>query len=1072
VKYFDLSLHDPLEVLRVKYPVVAVFLLFATFQDYAVTTKEPFRGLIVSSVKRNLEADSAGIRSGDILLSWQSHSARGQLESAFDLSIIEVEQAPKGRIHILGLRNGTKKTWVLGQDRWGIATRPAMQGPVLQLYNNAELLARSGKASEAATAWTEAAVQAGPLAPWISFHAAETFAGLRKWELADGFYQKAIQQASGARPAVISELLNAWSTSLQQRGQFRAAVIHYQESLEEARKESSTLRIADIFNRLGNATTNLGDLLKGEKYYLESLSLRRREAPGSIVVAAALSNLGLLESQRGDLVKAEAYHKEALRIARRLSPYGPATEAVFTNLGVVSFRRGDAQRTEDYYKQALEIQRRSNSHSLAVSLLLNNIGLAAFEQGKLKRAEACILRALAISMKLDPESLSVARSFNALADIAHRQGKAATSEEYLRKALAIENKAGDQGFARLITVNNLADILDEKGDLDEAEQYYREAIEITRKMGSAVADRFAPLAGLASILARKQQPEAATRLFEEALTSLEMEATQLGGTEIVRAGFRAQRASYYLDYIDLLIAQGKPEQAFLVLERSRSRTLLEMLAESHVNIRGSIAPELLERERSLHQKLDTSIQRQLQVLSSRHTDQQLAAINNEVEGFLRQYQQLQAEIRVRSPAYSTLIQPRILSTNEIQEQLLDDDTLLLEYSLGSKHSYVWAATQAAVECHELPKREEINSIARQFYRLLNAPNYKSKQRTTIKRRRELIADVDLAGAAATLSKMVLGPVSAQLNHKRVLVVSDGALQYVPFAALPMPNSESHSPLLAEHEVVALPSASVMASLRETGLRNRPAKTVVVLADPVFDRKDIRVHGRRGNISGKPSEPTSRSPGLERLFRSAADSGLIDSERLRLPRLVFSRKEAEAILAVVPGGEAMVALDFSANRTLATSQELAQYRIVHFATHGLLNSKHPELSGLVFSLVDKRGRAQNGFLQLEEIYNLKLPVELVVLSACETGLGKEIHKEGLLGLTRGFMYAGASRVVASLWKVDDVATAELMGRFYKAMEKEKLPAAAALRRAQLEMWQQSRWNHPYYWAAFQIQGEWK
>ena len=169
---------------------------------------------------------------------------------------------------------------------------------------------------------------------------------------------------------------------------------------------------------------------------------------------------------------------------------------------------------------------------------------------------------------------------------------------------------------------------------------------------------------------------------------------------------------------------------------------------------------------------------------------------------------------------------------------------------------------------------------------------------------------------------------------------------------------------------------------------------------------------------------------------------------------------------------MAALDFSANRTLATSPELAQYRIVHFATHGLLNSKHPELSGLVFSMVDQQGKAQNGFLQLEDIYNLKLPVELVVLSACETGLGKEIHKEGLLGLTRGFMYAGASRVIASLWKVDDVATAELMGHFYEAMLKEKIPAAAAMRRAQVEMWQQRRWKHPYYWAAFQIQGEWK
>jgi CHAT domain-containing protein len=154
-----------------------------------------------------------------------------------------------------------------------------------------------------------------------------------------------------------------------------------------------------------------------------------------------------------------------------------------------------------------------------------------------------------------------------------------------------------------------------------------------------------------------------------------------------------------------------------------------------------------------------------------------------------------------------------------------------------------------------------------------------------------------------------------------------------------------------------------------------------------------------------------------------------------------------------------------------SAELAQYRVVHFATHGLLDSKHPELSGLVLSLVDKNGRPQDGFLDLEDIYNLNLPVDLVVLSGCQTGLGKQISGEGLIGLTRGFMYAGASRVVASLWAVNDRATAELMTQFYRALEQGKMRPAAALRAGQIEMWKKSGWRAPYYWAAFQIQGDW-
>jgi CHAT domain-containing protein len=192
----------------------------------------------------------------------------------------------------------------------------------------------------------------------------------------------------------------------------------------------------------------------------------------------------------------------------------------------------------------------------------------------------------------------------------------------------------------------------------------------------------------------------------------------------------------------------------------------------------------------------------------------------------------------------------------------------------------------------------------------------------------------------------------------------------------------------------------------------------------------------------------------------------------LRRLLFSRDEAEAILAVTQQPSVLKALDFQANRSLVMSDELGQYRFVHFSTHGLLDSLHPELSGLVLSLVDKAGEAQEGFLRLHEIYNLRLGAELVVLSACQTGLGEEVRGEGLIGLTRGFMYAGAKRVVASLWQVDDAATAELMKRFYRGMMQEKLPPAAALRAAQIEMLKKKHWQSPYYWGAFVLQGEWR
>jgi CHAT domain-containing protein len=340
--------------------------------------------------------------------------------------------------------------------------------------------------------------------------------------------------------------------------------------------------------------------------------------------------------------------------------------------------------------------------------------------------------------------------------------------------------------------------------------------------------------------------------------------------------------------------------------------------------------------------------------------------------------------------------------------------------------------------------------------------------------------------AAELSRMVLGPVASQLGRKRLLIVADGALQYIPFAALPAPshgNDDGRNsgaepePLFVEHEIVSLPSASTLATLRRETAGRKPAeKSLAVLADPVFTDDDTRVRRNVGKTGAK--EKTGSADSVEtdivslQMTRSGQETGVVGAEG-GFGRLISTRHEAKAISALVPERERMQALDFEASRITALRPELGEYRIVHFASHGLLNNIHPELSGIVLSLVNKEGQQQDGFLRLQDIYNLKLPAELVVLSACQTGLGKEIKGEGLIGLTRGFMYAGAPRVVASLWKVDDRATSELMKRFYQGLlGPERLRPAGALRQAQLSIWKQKRWRAPYYWAAFVLQGEWK
>jgi CHAT domain-containing protein len=314
-----------------------------------------------------------------------------------------------------------------------------------------------------------------------------------------------------------------------------------------------------------------------------------------------------------------------------------------------------------------------------------------------------------------------------------------------------------------------------------------------------------------------------------------------------------------------------------------------------------------------------------------------------------------------------------------------------------------------------------------------------------------------------------------------VVVADGALQLVPFAALPFPDV----PLVTNHEIITLPSASVLAlQRRELGNRKPAPKAVAVLADPVFDAEDIRVARARRQNKGAPELPaTARkkvsptdstgsnsfaSLNPNTTFATARRDVGLDEQ---LPRLLFSRQEARSIIQVAPVGQSMEALDFKASRETAVGSELSKYRIVHFATHGVLDMEHPELSGVALSMIGADGKPQDGHLRLYDIYNLNLSADLVVLSACQTGIGKQIKGEGLIALTRGFMYAGAKSIVATLWKVDDAATSALMAEFYRQMFINKLKPSAALRAAQLKLAQQSRWQSPYYWAGFFIQGDW-
>jgi len=889
----------------------------------------------------------------------------------------------------------------------------------------------------------------------------------------------AIYQHLSTNSLDVSTSLTNLGATAYKRGNLDDAERYLKQAWEIRRKtDLKSLDAAKCLMGLGNIVASRGDLDLAETYLNQSLQIVQEVGPESLEAAMNLNGLGDIAEARGQISKAEIYFGHSLQIEKSLAPNSAGVAYGLNNLGVLAYSRGELSIAENYYRESLRILTNISPNSLDVAENILNLGDLAVERRDLHAAETFFQESLTIGQKAAPGGLDVASSFFNLGNLMYLQGNLASAESYYLKSLAIRPKIASDGLEIAATFNALGDIARDRKNPIAAEEYYSKAQLIWRRLSPNSQWYAESLAALAEVVRDSGRPTQAVHLYGEALDVFDNQLANFGGSREVRSTFRSKHTDYYISYADLLVEQKKSELAFEVLERSRARTSLELLASAHIDIRQGAPPALLDQERLLLATLKAKTNRKVGLLEGKHSDKQLAEVNQEIDAVLKQYQHVEGQIRTSSPRYAALTQPQPLWAKEVQQEVLDSDTVLLEYALGEKRSLVFLVTPTSLDAYELPKRADIEICARQVYESLTSRG-RSVRGETARQRTERIAkaEAEYHKASLALSQMILGPVTTYLGHKRLLVVTDGGLAYIPFQILPIPGPNPTDPavsLIAEHEIVNLPSASVLAMLRQqTHDRKEAPKEVAVLADPVFDRNDPRVADKKQIASAAPASGPEPIPALpERLLRSLGDVGGEREAGSGMPRLVFTRKEADSVIATTDPGTGMEALDFQANRNLVLSKELGQYRIVHFATHGLLDNEHPDLSGLVFSLVDEQGNPQNGFLDLEDIYNLDLPVDVVVLSACETALGKEIRGEGLVGLTRGFMYAGAPRVVASLWKVDDAATADLMTRFYKAMLHDHLRPAAALRQAQLDMSKEKRWTNPYNWAAFTIQGEWK
>ena len=526
-------------------------------------------------------------------------------------------------------------------------------------------------------------------------------------------------------------------------------------------------------------------------------------------------------------------------------------------------------------------------------------------------------------------------------------------------------------------------------------------------------------------------------------------------------------------------------EAFRINEQSRARSLLDLLSETNAAITEGVPAELLKRKQdNLDRQQDIADILTGINVSSEELKSKPAELDAELEKLQTEYEEIENQIRTASPRYASLTSNKPMTLAEVQQNVLDDQTVLVEYALQADDSYLFAVSKSAVSLYKLPSRGTVDKLATD----LRAQLIPSKLQRRIvgidvaEANRGLgIASSAPAETAAfvtasnALYKTVLEPAAAMIGEKRLLVVADGALNYVPFEVLlktaDAGDFASLGYLVKTNEIVYAPSASVVGAIKQQRAKST-SRALLVIADPVFNSNDARA--KKGTATAT-ADADVRGLGIQSALADVDGNTPASNDKMEglpLARLNGTRVEAEQIskLAKTAGGQADVWLDLDASEENLGTRDISKYRIIHVATHGLLNAERPQFTGVVLSLVGNKTR--DGFVRTDEVFNLRLGSPLVMLSACETGLGKEKRGEGVMGLTRAFMYAGAPTVGVSLWSVADKSTADLMTDFYQRLLSASTgTTSGSLRGAQLAMISGKKYSAPFYWAPFVLVGDW-
>lgn len=783
-------------------------------------------------------------------------------------------------------------------------------------------------------------------------------------------------------------------------GEYQPAAERYREAIAAFERAGDRRWEAMARVNLGASLLPLGEVQAAADQYALGLSLARR-AGDRLTEAKALHGLGQAFQNQGELQKALDRYRAALALLPQDDQLRPFT---LHQLGVLYARYfHDEQDGREKLLQALDAWGPGQERDKAGTL--SQLGRLSFEQSRLDEARRYYEEALALSSRCRG-AVVLAR----LALVEEGQKAPPAADARLAEALRIvqtETCPRSQPTVHLLA----AELAERRGNAAEALAHYRQGEELFAELGDrmGMAESLAGIARSERSQGDRQHAFAASR---RALDILEgVRPTVL--SDDLRSSFFSGAREPFDFHIDLLLEQGDEEEAWATAEEARARVFRDLLAESGAGLRRNAPTALMDRERALQRQLNALETQRLKAGESK--PEKLQSLRHDIDAKVAELELLRGEIRRQSPLYASLTRPEPTSAARTRQELLDDDTVLLEYRLGETASTVWAVTRASLSAFRLPPRREIEPVAREAAGSLRSLEHDPQP-------------------LCELSRILLAPAAQALTHRRLVVVADGALEELPFAALPVPSDPAacpQAPLLVDaHEVVSLPSAAALLAQRRLLAGRPPAPGwMAVVADPVYD----------------PAQPLRRLPG--------------------------AAQEAKAITVLLPADKVFAATRFDASRQKVTGGALRGFRILHFATHGTLDAEQPLLSALVLSQLDAAGRPVEGALPAHEIYDLDLPAELVVLSACETALGREVPGEGLVsGLPRAFLYAGAARVLVSLWAVDDRSTRDLMIRFYRGIFDKGLSPAKALQEAQRALRQGGL--PPSQWAGFVLLGDWR